>query len=419
MRLISATFSACLLLSACGGDADPGASATPPAPPAAADTSAAPDVAPDAAPPAMASEAHDSLTGFDSGRSGKTGDIGKLSKLATFPVGVSLSYGNEAYSYNNNPAQQAVIKTHFSQLTAGNIMKMSYLHPAQDTFTFTQADDFLKFARDNGKTLHGHALIWHADYQVPAFMKNYQGDKAAWLTLLKTHVQTIATHFSGKVASWDVVNEAINDGGGYRNSIFYQKTGADYIEQAFINARAVDQKADLYYNDYNIEADAAKLQTLTAMLDGFKARSVPITGVGFQMHIYMDYPSVSTISASFKQAVDRNLKVKITELDIPINNPFSPQYQAGDIKRAFTPALALAQKKRYCEVVKAYMDTVPARLRGGVTVWGVSDPSSWLITDLFKNAHADWPLLFDGAYQQKPALRGVADGLSGKACTNT
>ncbi|CUI06276.1 endo-1,4-beta-xylanase [Massilia antarctica] len=426
MRFTSATFSVCLLLSACGGDADPGSPTVTPAPPAVADAVAdaiadAVPAADDARPPAMASEADDMMTGFDSGSSEKTSATGvsRLSRLAKFPVGVSLSYGNEAFSYNNNPAQQAAIKTHFSQLTAGNIMKMSYLHPARDTYNFTQADDFLKFARDNGKTLHAHTLIWHSDYQVPAFMKNYQGDKAAWLAMLKTHVQTIATHFSGKVASWDVVNEAINDGGGYRNSIFYQKTGADYIEQAFINARAVDKKADLYYNDYNIEADTAKLQTLTNMLDGFKARSVPISGVGFQMHIFMDYPSVSTISAAFKRAVDRNLKVKISELDIPINNPFSAQYKAGDIKRELTPALALAQKKRYCEVVKAYMDTVPAKLRGGVTVWGVSDPSSWLIADLFKNAHADWPLLFDGGYQQKPALRGVADGLSGKACTNT
>jgi endo-1,4-beta-xylanase len=345
--------------------------------------------------------------------------VNDLSALASFPVGVSLSYGGEAYSYGSSPAQQAVIKTHFSQLTAGNIMKMSYLHPSQDTFNFVQADDFLSFARANGKTLHGHTMIWHADYQIPGFMKTYQGDKAGLLGLLKTHVQTIATHFSGKVASWDVVNEALNDGGGYRNSIFYQKTGADYIEQAFINARAADPVADLYYNDYNIESDAAKQQTLTNMLDGFIARSVPISGVGFQMHIFMDYPSVATISAAFKKAVDRNLKVKITELDIPINNPYSAAYQSGDIKRELTMSLSLAQKKRYCEVVKAYMDTVPAQLRGGVTVWGVSDPSSWLISALFNNAHADWPLLFDGAYAGKPALRGVADGLTGKACTDS
>lgn len=389
MRLSCATLGCCLILFACGGGPDP-ASATH---------------APQSTLPTSGSEY----------RSG----VNQLSALATFPVGVSLSYGSEAYSYGDSPAQQAVIKTHFSQLTAGNIMKMRYLHPGQDTFNFVQADDFLKFATENGKTLHGHALIWHADYQVPAFMKTYQGDKAAWLAMLKTHVHTVAAHFAGKVVSWDVVNEALNDGGGYRNSMFYQKTGPDYIEQAFIHARSADPVADLYYNDYNIESDASKLQTLTEMLDGFIARSVPISGVGFQMHIFMDNPSISTISAAFKKAVDRNLKVKITELDIPINNPFSAAYRAGDIKRELTNGLSLAQKKRYCEVVKAYMDTVPAHLRGGVTVWGVSDPGSWLIPELFKNAHADWPLLFDAAYVAKPALRGVADGLSGKACTHT
>jgi endo-1,4-beta-xylanase len=391
MRLSYATLGLCLILSACGGNSDSGSATTQPAP---ADT-------------------------LKRGGAGYNTGVTNLSALATFPVGVSLSYGGEAYSYGSSTAQQSVIKTHFSQLTAGNIMKMSYLHPGQDTFTFAQADDFLKFATDNGKTLHGHALIWHADYQIPAFMKSYQGDKAAWLGMLKTHVQTIAAHFTGKVVSWDVVNEALNDGGGYRNSLFYQKTGADYIEQAFINARSADPVADLYYNDYNIESDPAKLQTMTEMLDGFIARSVPINGVGFQMHIFMDYPSISTISAAFKRAVDRNLKVKITELDIPINNPYSSAYQSGDIKTQLTTALSLAQKKRYCEVVKAYMDTVPAHLRGGVTVWGVSDPSSWLISALFENRHSDWPLLFDAAYAGKPALRGVADGLTGKVCTNT
>jgi endo-1,4-beta-xylanase len=345
--------------------------------------------------------------------------VSNLSALAAFPVGVAVSAGNESHSIMTSPEQQTVIKRHFNQLTAGNIMKMSYLHPQADTYTYTQADAFVKFAADNGIKVHGHTLIWHADYQVPAFMKSFTGDKAAWLAMLKTHVQNVATHFAGQVASWDVVNEALSDSGGYRDSLFYQKTGADYIEQAFINARAADATADLYYNDYNIEWSSAKLKTLTEMLDGFKARSVPITGVGFQMHIAMDFPSISTISAAFKQVVDRGLKVKITELDIPINNPNSATYKAGDIKTTYTLDLGLAQKKRYCEVVKAYMDTVPTHLRGGITIWGVDDPSSWLIQALFDNKHQDWPLLFDAQYREKPALRGVADGMTGKACTNT
>lgn len=339
-----------------------------------------------------------------------------LRTLTTMPIGVAVNAATENYNIFDSTAQQRVVKHHFNQLTAGNIMKMSYLHPEENSFTYTNADALIAFASDNGMSVHGHALIWHSDYQVPNWMKNYAGDKTAWLAMLKTHVNTIATYYSGDVASWDVVNEAINDGGGYRDSIFYQKTGADYIEQAFINANEADSTADLYYNDYNIEADTNKMSTLTTMLDDFTTRAVPIDGVGFQMHIYMDYPSIDTIKAAFKKIVDRNLKVKITELDIPINNPYSSDYP-GNVKTTLTAALALSQKQRYCEVVTAYLQAVPPNLRGGVTVWGVTDPSSWLISFLFDNKHDDWPLLFDANYNEKPALQGVADALSGQACT--
>lgn len=346
--------------------------------------------------------------------------VPNLHALAAFPVGVAVSAGAEANSLLDTPAQRAIVKRHFNQLTAGNIMKMSYLHPAADTYNFAQADALLDFATNNGMSLHGHTLIWHSDYQVPAFMKAFQGDKAAWLGILRNHVHTIAAHYAGKLRSWDVVNEALADGGGYRqDSLFYQKTGSDYIALAFITARAADPVVELYYNDFNIEWDAAKLKSLTDMLDDFKAGGVPITGVGFQMHIMQDSPSIDTISAAFRRIVDRNLKVKITELDIPYNSPFSAAYKAGSIEKEYTTAIGFQQKKRYCEVVRAYLDTVPPHLRGGLTVWGVDDPGSWLIQFLFENRHSDWPLLFDGSYRDKPALRGVANALTGNACTAT
>ena len=344
--------------------------------------------------------------------------VTRLAALAAFPMGVAVGGGNEDRSLPKTPEQQTIVKKHFSQITPGNIMKMSYLHPAADTYDYTQADELVNYAAANGIAVHAHTLIWHSDYQVPTFMKNFSGDKAAWLAMLDDHVTHIASHYAGKVASWDVVNEAMADGGGgYRNSLFYQHTGADFIEHAFRAARAADPKALLYYNDYNIEWDMTKLQAVTDMVDGFKTRGVPIDGVGFQMHINMDFPSVGTISAAMKKVVDRGLKVKISELDIPINNPNSAAYKSGDIKTTYTLDLGLQQKKRYCEVVKAYMDTVPASQRGGIVVWGVDDPSSWLIQAAFNNKHADWPLLFDGQYHDKPALRGVADALTGQACT--
>jgi endo-1,4-beta-xylanase len=345
--------------------------------------------------------------------------VPRLRALADFPVGVAVDGGWEARSLVSTPAEQEIVEKHFSQVTPGNIMKMSYLHPEKDTYTFAQADELVSYAAAHNVGVHAHALIWHSDYQVPKFMKDYNGDKEGFLALLDDHVKTIATHYAGKVQSWDVVNEAINDGGGYRWSVFRQKAGTDYIGRAFQAARAADPHAALYYNDYNIESDGNKMNTLTGMLDDFKARNVPIDGVGFQMHVYADWPSAGQIKASLKKIADRGLKVKISELDIPINNPYSGAYQSGDIKTAYTLDLGLKQKKRYCEVVQAYMEAVPPAQRGGVVVWGVSDPSSWLISFLFQNRHQDWPLLFDGEYHDKPALRGVADALTGQACTNT
>ena len=388
--------SCCLALSACGGGSGGGAT---PAPPVASTT-----------PPPVAPTPPTTPTGYDAG-------VANLSALAAFPVGVAVAGGTEPLSLPKTPQEQAIVTKHFSQVTPGNIMKMSYLHPAQDTYDFTQADELVNYASAHGIAVHAHTLVWHSDYQVPAFMKNFTGDKAAWLALMDDHVTHIASHYAGKVASWDVVNEALLDGGGYRPSLFYKNMGTDYIDHAFKAARAADPQATLYYNDYNIEADAGKLASLTGMLDGLKARGVPIDGVGFQMHVFMDYPSVAQIKASLQQVVDRGLKVKISELDIPINNPYSAAYQSGDVKTAYTLELGLQQKKRYCEVIQAYMDTVPAAQRGGVVVWGASDPSSWLIQQLFNGKHDDWPLLFDGQYRDKPALRGVADALTGKACT--
>jgi endo-1,4-beta-xylanase len=330
---------------------------------------------------------------------------GGLKSLASFPVGVAVNAGFENNSILNSSTstqQQAVVLPDFSQMTAGNIMKMSYLHPSENSFTFSQADELVSFAGASGMSVHGHTLIWHADYQVPAFMKSYGGDFAA---MLKNHVQTIVSHFRGKVVTWDVVNEALADdgepttGNGLRSTVFSQKMGLGFIDQAFINARAVDPQVDLYYNDYNIEAGGQKTQNMLALVDGMRSRGVPITGVGFQTHVSIDWPSISAIESSLKAVADRGLKVKITELDVSMKNAYS----------SFTVEAAERQKQRYHDIVAAYLRAVPAAQRAGITVWGVWDSDSWIN----EPNRPDWPLLFDGAFKAKPALQGFKDALVG------
>ena len=161
---------------------------------------------------------------------------------------------------------------------------------------------------------------------------------------------------------------------------------------------------------------------MIAMIQDFKSRSIPITGVGFQMHVCLRSPSASTIAAAMKKVVDEGLKVKITELDVAVNQPYCDNFPANKIS-SFTTAVAMEQKKRYCDIIKAYLDTVPTNLRGGITVWGTTDANTW-IDDLYKAANQfngekiSWPLLFDANYNDKPALRGFADALQSIACTN-
>src|SRR5690606_31819462 len=140
-----------------------------------------------------------------------------------------------------------------------------YLQPQENNFTYGQADALLEYAEEHDISIHGHALVWHPEYQVPQFMQDFEGNKAAWMEMMKTHVETIAAYYSGRLTSWDVVNEAFNDDGTYRNSLFFQNMGAEYIEAAFINARAADGTADLYYNDYNISPGGPKLNAVLDM----------------------------------------------------------------------------------------------------------------------------------------------------------
>ncbi len=428
-RQLYSLISLSLILSACGGGEDGDSSSTLPV--ASSSTaiisSSSSNVVSSSSSSTSNSNSSSSLAN-SSGSSAYSANVNSLKDLAVFPIGIAVS-NNDSPPYNilTNASEKAVTEKHFNQMTAGNIMKVSYLHPTQASFTFTNADAFVDYAKTKNMKIHGHALVWHSSYQVPNFMKDWAGTADEFLTMLDTHVTTIVDHFEtkGNITSWDVVNEALNDNtpSNFRtDSTFYTKSGnsAVYIERAFKAARLADPTLTLYYNDYNIDQNNAKTTKLIEMITDFQARSIPIDGIGFQMHICLNYPSAATIAAAMKKVVNKGLKVKITELDIAINQPYCDSYPDNKVS-TFTQSAALAQKKKYCEVVKAYLETVPADKRGGITVWGSNDGATWL-DDLYKtqfnHEKISWPLLFDAQYNDKPALRGFADGLLGNACTN-
>ncbi len=328
-----------------------------------------------------------------------------LRQLADFPIGVAVPGPPWPNDLLASPGRQAIVERHFSSLTAENIMKMAYLQPKRGRFDFAHADALVDYARRRDMLMHGHTLVWHR--QTPDWLGRVEGSRDDFIRLLEAHVRTVAGHFAGRLESWDVVNEAVGDPTDgkppdWRRTVWLEHIGPEYVEIAFRAARAADPDADLYYNDYDISgADGpAKLDRILAMADDFLARRVPIDGIGFQMHIDTDAPEGRAMREAFAKVVRRGLKVRISELDISVNP--SRRYQR------LTPETAERQRQRYAEVARVYKETVPAKLRGGITVWGITDGDSW-IPDFRKRR--DWPLLFDARFRAKPALCGFAEGL--------
>ena len=346
----------------------------------------------------------------------ETSAISNLSEIASrigdgFPIGAAVSESNIT-----DTNISAIVIQHFNQVTAENIMKPEGLQPNEGDFTFDKADALVDYADDNGMAVHAHTLVWHS--QSPAWMKDCT-DVADCTDVMNTHITEVVQHFAGKnIASWDVVNEAFNDkDGSYRGSnetfggiSWAEKIGEDYINIAYTTARAADTSdsaAKLYYNDYNLEMNDTKLTAALTMIDGLQEDNL-IDGIGFQMHVTDTFPTIENITAALKKAANTGLQVKITELDVRMNKDANAT--------SLTAAIAETQKQRYKSIVAAYLDVVPAAQRGGITVWGISDPDSWIIS-LYGNI--DWPLMFDADLNQKPALKGFAEALNAKTDTDS
>lgn len=234
-----------------------------------------------------------------------------------FLVGVAL---NAAQFGNTDPRSTDLIIREFNCATAENAMKWDSLEPKNNQFRFEQADMFIEFCRRHDLVAIGHNLCWHT--QLPSWVSKPDAGqetltKEVLLARLKNHIMTVAAHFKGRVLGWDVVNEAINDGDGeYRNSVFYRLIGKEYLALAFKWAHEADPGAELYYNDYNLDADDAKRARAIELVNYLREQGAPIHGIGLQGHYNLAIPTAAKIDETIQMFAALGLKVMITELDV-------------------------------------------------------------------------------------------------------
>lgn len=344
-------------------------------------------------------------TGF--AQSGETGL--KDAYKDYFSIGVAVNMRNIS-----NPEQIAIIKKDFNSITAENDMKPQPTEPAYGQFNWENADKIANFCRGNGIKLRGHCLMWHA--QIGEWMyKDEKGDlvsKEKLFQNMKHHITAIVERYKDVIYAWDVVNEAISDGGWqggrrgmgehpspYRNSPLYQIAGDEFIKKAFIYAREADPNVLLFYNDYNA-ADPGKRDRIYNMVKSMKEEGVPIDGIGMQGHYNVYGPSMEDVDAALTKYSTIVKHIHITELDIRANQEMGGQLNfsrdGGNISQV-VKTLQEDQYARLFKVLRKHKDVVD-----NVTFWNLSDRDSWL-------GARNYPLPYDENYKAKRVYSIIKD----------
>ncbi len=335
----------------------------------------------------------------------------KTALAQKFYIGTAL---NSAQIKGVDTASIKVINQHFNSVVAENCMKSEVIHPEKDRYDFLLSDQFVDFGVSNQMFVVGHTLIWHS--QIPDwFFIDEQGNevsKEELIKRMKDHIYSVVGRYKGKVDGWDVVNEAFNDDGTWRNSKFYKIIGEEYMSLAFQFAHEADPDAELYYNDYSM-VKPEKIKAVSALVKKMKEKGLRIDAVGMQAHYSMTFPDIKTFEESLLQLAQSGVNVMITELDISVlPNPY--EMQGADIanrfqyseamdpyKNGLTDSMAVAFTNRYLDFFNVLLKHSNKVSR--VTLWGVNDAQSWRNYWPIKG-RTDYPLLFDRENNKKPVV---------------
>lgn len=320
-----------------------------------------------------------------------------------------LFFGTATDTNNfNDTAYMSIVtnRNEFGILVPENSMKWQPTEPTQNQFSFTNPDAVRALAQRNNQLFRCHTLTWFQ--QLPQFILTTSWTRDTLSAAINTHIANVVGHYAGSCYSWDVVNEALNDGGNdgsFRNSVFFTTLGTDYIPLSFAAAAAADPAAKLYYNDFSLEFNGAKTDAaldIVRLVQNSSAMGARIDGIGFQAHLTVGSgtPSRDSLISVFNRFIALGLEVAITELDIRMtlpSNATSIEQQAQDYMSVVGACLALPK----CV---------------GLVVWQFTDKYSWVPSTFAGTGEA---CLYDQNMQRKPAWTSVSVQLAAAAATAT
>jgi endo-1,4-beta-xylanase len=304
--------------------------------------------------------------------------------------GRAIGTAVEARALGHSAGYRAELAREFSSVTPENAMKWEVTEPHRGRFDFSDADRIVDFARAHDMRVRGHVLVWHE--QNPGWLARGHFSRAELIAILRDHILRVVGRYRGRVASWDVVNEAVGDDGGLRPSLWLKRIGPEYIPLAFRFAHEADPAATLFYNEIGAEGLGGKSDTVYALLKALRERGIPVGGVGFQGHFTLDGPP-PTFRKNMERFAALGLRIAISEADVRVRLPASIDELRvqGDV---FGTTLA---------------DCLAVSACRSFTVWGFTDRYSWVADNQPGYGAAT---VSDHELNPKPAYRAVQELLA-------
>lgn len=335
----------------------------------------------------------------------------KTAFKSAFLMGTAL---NSPQIEEKDAVADKLISEQFNAITPENVMKCAIIHPEWSRYDFNLSDKYVAYGKKHNLFVVGHTLIWHS--QLSPFVNKIKNRDSLAL-FMTNHINTVAGRYAGKVKGWDVVNEALEEDGTLRKSIFLNLLGEDYLVQAFKLAEKAAPNTELYYNDYNIEQPKKRAGAI-ALLKKIKTSGARIDGVGIQGHWSINGPPLEDVEKSILEYSALGLKVMFTELDLTtLPNPWdlkgadvNQNFENSPFMNPYTEGLPEAMQMK---LAKGYEDLFKLFLKhkdkiSRVTFWGVNDGQSWLNGWPIKG-RTNHPLLFDRAFKPKLAYKKVIE----------
>jgi endo-1,4-beta-xylanase len=304
-------------------------------------------------------------------------------------------------------AYASTLAREYNMVEPEDAMKWWVLRPDQATYDFRQGDEVVHFARTHQMKVRGHCLVWGRSN--PDWLAQGRFAAPDLSQLLHDHITRVMKHYKDQVFAWDVVNEALDENGNVRDSLWYNQPGIGlsgkgtaYIEQVFRWAHEADPHALLFYNEAEGEDLNSKSDAIYAMVKDFRRRGVPINGVGLQLHIpTLDAGApalAASVSANIARLAALGVQVHITELDVSVPLDSDGRSRSDDLIR---------QAEFYRSIVRACLNNPGCT---AIQTWGFTDRYSWIGSH--SHGTRGQALPFDRAYQPKSAYGALRQELS-------